>query len=431
MRDTDDRTDEIEAPAETGAPAIWIGPRAVVRVLFHRNFSPYFFGNFLSMCGTWFQNLAQTILIYRLTGSAFLVGVVNFALFAGVFLMAPWSGSAADRYDRRRLLALTQLIAAGITGCLALLAHLEMAGTSVVIGLALLLGLSTAFAIPARQALIAALVDREDLPAAVSLNSVTFNLARAIGPVVAAFVVTQFGVAPAFAFNSLSFLALVAALYLVHPKPQPARPDQNPRLIETIKLVWHDSRLLTLFAVVAIVSVASDPVSTLMPAFATRAYGRPDTVAGYLIGTFGAGAVAAAFFFAGRTVHSYRRLGYTLALLGAGIGGLALTATLATGTVALFIGGFGFLATVTTATATVQLEIDDAHRGRVMALWSIAFLGMRPPASLIDGAVASVAGVRMGALLMALPALAGGIVLSLSHRSPIDRVRTRAGAQNR
>src|SRR5579871_1967153 len=149
-----------------------------LRVMLRRNFWPYFVGNLLSNCGTWFQNLAQAIFVYRLTGSTLLVGLVNFAQFIGVFVLAPWAGSAADRFDRRRLLILTQIGAVVCSGVLALLTKAGAASSAVVIVMALFLGLTTAFAIPAMQALVPLLVDREELSAGIALNSLTFNLAR-------------------------------------------------------------------------------------------------------------------------------------------------------------------------------------------------------------------------------------------------------------
>src|SRR5262249_22234937 len=162
----------------------------------------------VSSCGTWFQILAQSILVYRLTGSAFLLGVVNFAQFFGTLVLAPWAGGAADRFDRRRLLAATQLVAAAVSGTLALLAHDGAATEAAVIPLALLLGVTTAFAMPALQALVPALVPVDDLPSAVALNSATFNLARAIGPATAAVAIRAFGIPTAFALDCLSFVPL-------------------------------------------------------------------------------------------------------------------------------------------------------------------------------------------------------------------------------
>src|SRR5688572_26216546 len=158
------------------------------RVLLHRNFGPYFLGNFLSNCGTWFQTLAQSILVFRLTHSTFWLGLVNFSQFIGVFLLAPWAGSAADRFDRRRLLLVTQGVAIVVTAGLAVLAAVDAVNAPVVIAFALVLGLSTAFAIPTLQALVPSLVSRVELPAAVAMNSVTFTLARAVGPALGAVV---------------------------------------------------------------------------------------------------------------------------------------------------------------------------------------------------------------------------------------------------
>src|SRR5438477_11481308 len=253
-----------------------------LRVMVHRNFWPYFTGNFLSNCGAWFQNLAQAIFVYRLTGSTFLVGVVNFAQFAGVFVLAPWAGSAADRFDRRRLLIATQVGAVVVSGMLALLTRAGLATAPVVIVMALALGLTTAFAVPAMQALVPLLVDRHELSAGVALNSLTFNLARAVGPVLAAVVIHQLGLAAAFGLNSLSYLALIAGLAAVRPAPQQPPAAVRPRLRESVELVRRDARLTALLGTVAALSLTVDPVTTLTPGFAKAVFDRSDLLAGYL-----------------------------------------------------------------------------------------------------------------------------------------------------
>src|SRR5688572_30260735 len=188
-----------------------------------RNFWPYFVGNLLSNCGTWFQNIAQAILVYRLTGSTFLVGVVNFSQFIGAFLFTPWAGSAADRFDRRRLILVTQVCAIALSALLAVLQGTGLATTPVVIGLVLLLGLTFAFAVPAIQAMVPDLVDREHLPSAMAMSSLTFNGARAIGTVLGAVVVAQSGIGVASALNSLSSLGRVGGLAPVPPRQEPRR----------------------------------------------------------------------------------------------------------------------------------------------------------------------------------------------------------------
>ena len=178
------------------------GPAAALRLIGHRNFGPYFVGNAASASGTWFQNLASSLYVFERTHSPFLLGVLQFANFVPVLLLAPWGGSAADRFDRRRLLLVTQAISTALAGGLALVTWTGHVSVAIVIACALGLGISSAFSAPASQALIGDLVPREELQSAVALNSMTFNLARAIGPTLAGFSVDALGYAPSFAINA-------------------------------------------------------------------------------------------------------------------------------------------------------------------------------------------------------------------------------------
>ncbi|MCA1670054.1 MAG: MFS transporter, partial [Thermomicrobia bacterium] len=311
-----------------------------LRVLGQRNFGPYFLGNLLSNCGTWFQNIAQALLIYRLTHSTFLVGVVSFAQFAGIIFLAPWSGGAADRFDRKRLIIATQIGSMIVTGALALLAVAGWDTVPVIIGLALLLGLVTAFGSPAMNAIVPSLVSRDDLGAAIAMNSVTFNMARAVGPVLGALVVARFGIAWAFGINCLSYAALIGALLIVHPRQQAERPKARPKLGDSFAIIRQDLRLAALLGVVASVSFALDPVTTLAPAFATQVFHHSDTLAGYLIGAFGTGAVIAAVFATGRSETPYRRITIMLTLLAAGIATYAFLSPLVLAFGALGVAGW-------------------------------------------------------------------------------------------
>lgn len=399
------------AGANTATPS-----RSSLRVLGQRTFGPYFAGNLLSNCGTWFQNIAQALLIYRLTHSTFLVGVVNFAQFAGIILLAPWSGGAADRFDRKRLIIGTQAGAMIVTGTLALLATAGWDPVPVIIGLALLLGLVTAFGSPAMNAIVPSLVSRDDLPAAIAMNSVTFNMARAVGPVLGALVVARLGIPWAFGLNCLSYAALIGALLIVHPRQQLARPTERPRLRDSLHLIRQDRQLTALLGVVASVSFALDPVTTLAPAYATRVFHHSDTLSGYLIGAFGAGAVIAALFATGHSATPYRRIAMMLGLLAGGIASYAFLSPLVLAIIALAVGGFGYLAGQTRATTLLQLGVEDGQRGRIMALWSVCFLGTRPLASLIDGSLATLLGIHAAALLMTLPVFAAAAGMLLLYR---------------
>ena len=393
-----------------------------MEALRNRNFWPYFVGNLLSNCGTWFQNIAQAILVYRLTGSSFLVGVVNFAQFAGVFVLTPWAGSAADRFDRRRVILVTQALAAAVTALLAGLQGAGLVTTPVLIGLTLVLGLTFAFAVPSIQAMVPDLVEREHLASAMAMSSLTFNGARAIGPVVGAAVVAHWGIAVAFGLNALSYLALIAGLLAVRPRPTAASGGAGLGWRDSLRLVRHDSALLALLMVVAAISVSQDPVSTLTPGFSSEVFDRADTLTGLLVGAFGGGAALAAATAAGRARDPARRLVPGCLLMGLGMLGFALAPTLPFAFGALLVGGYFFMVTNTGATTALTLEVAPEQRGRVMALWSLCFLGTRPPASLVDGALASTVGLRPAAVALTVPVLAAGVVMWVL-RARLPRLR--------
>jgi MFS family permease len=382
-----------------------VGPAAAFALMRRRTFGPYFLGNALSASGTWFQNLAAALLIFRQTHSEFLLGVLNFSQFIPILVLAPWAGGAADRWNRRALLLVSQSVAIVLSGGLGLLAHFDLASPAVVIGAAVALGVVSAFSAPAQQALIATLVDEPEVPTAVALNSMTFNLARVVGPATAAVTVEYLGIPAAFGLNAASYLLFVGALLLIGPQPQELADRTVGHLRASLDLLRRRPQLLVFLLIVAAVGFASDPVNTLAPAWA-HAFGRKDTAAGYIIGAFGAGAVTAGFVVAGRVGGSRRRMFSTLLLLGGGMVTFALTPWLPVALPVLFVAGIGYLASNTHATSRLQLGVEPWERGRIMALWSVAFLGVRPFASIVDGAIASAFGVRVAGVLLALPALA-------------------------
>jgi MFS family permease len=240
----------------------------------------------------------------------------------------------------------------------------------------------------------------------------TFNIARAVGPALAAVSVKQLGIPASFAINAASYLLFVAGLAVVEPRPTARARRGEARLRQSLALVRRTPRLLVFLLIVTAVGFASDPINTLAPAFA-REFGYHDTVAGLIIGAFGFGAVSAAFLLAGRVTGSRRRMVATLAVLGLGVIGFSISQWLALGFVFLALAGFGYLASNTHATTRLQLEVEESQRGRIMALWSVAFLGLRPVASLVDGAIAGAFGVRVAGVVLALPALAMAAVVAL------------------
>src|SRR2546421_6630999 len=383
-----------------------------LRILRERNFALYFVGNLASNCGTWFQVIAQSLLVYRLTASTFLVGLTNFAMFVGVIILAPWAGPAADRFDRRALLILTQVGAALVSAALALLIGVGWGTVPIVIGLALLLGFTTAFATPAMQAIVPALVLREDLGAAVAMNSVTFNLSRAIGGPLGALVVAQLGVALAIGLNAISYVILIVMLALVKLDPQQRRAPrtaERPRLRASVKMVWKTPHLALLLGAVMAASLAMDPITTVTPEFSKRIFHRADVLTGYLIGAFGLGAVIASVF----PIHRPRdrTIGVLFAVFGVGMVAFALTPGLAPAFVALGVAGDGYLAGQKRAPTHLQIAGGEHRRGRVGALGGVRVLGSRAFASVLDGGIASLAGPRVATMVMALPAFVVALLL--------------------
>jgi MFS family permease len=391
-------------------------------LLRQRDVGPYIVGAAISASGTWFQNLAAAILVYRLTGSAFALGLVGFAQFAPVLALAPWAGTLADRFDRRRLVVVLQLCNTGVAALLAALAWLGLVTTAVVISLVLALGFIAALSSPAAEALVVSLVPAHDVPSAVALKSMTYNIARLAGPAAAGLTIAALGVAPAFAINALSYLALALGAFVVRPRLQARARLGSGRFRDGLDLLRRDPSLVWLLVIVATVGFAADPVNTLAPAFA-RSFGRPDTQAALIIAAFGGGAVTAAVAVSGRVLASPRRTAAMLAMLALGLALFSWSHWLPAALVFLFVSGFGYLASNTAATSRLQLSVEDAYRGRIMALWTIAFLGLRPLASLADGAIASTAGVRNAGIALSLPALVAAAFTARRAMTPGDTKR--------
>ncbi len=392
-------------------------PSPPLRLLLRRNFGPYFVGNLMSNMGTWIQNIALALLIFRLTGSTFLVAMTTFSQFLGLIVLAPWTGSVADRFDRRRLIVLTQVVASLSGGILALVTYLGLVTPAWLIGTALLFSITKAFVLPAQQALVTQLVERKDLQAAVALNSITFNLARAVGPVIGAGLILTLGFTWAFSINALSYLALAGAVMVVRiESPEAGRSTERTSLLETIRVVRKDPLIGPLLIAVAATSIAVDPVNNLTPAFAVEIYGKPDTFTGVLIGMFGLGAALAAAFVVTKVRATFRSISLGMAGLGVAIVTFGMSGHPNTGMATLFVGGIMYIVSVTLSTTLVQINTAEDHRGRVMALWGVAFLGLRPLASLVDGSVATLVNVRMAALVMAVPVLLGAAYLARHSR---------------
>lgn len=385
-----------------------------VSPLKRREFRLYFIGNLASNCGTWLQNAALSVFLFNLTGSSFWVGMASTALFVPVLLLALPAGALADRTDRLQLMRRSQMAAGLLAVLLTVLVAAGLANRYVVVAIAAGTGVLWAAAIPAMQSLVPSLVPKGDLSRAIGLNSLTFNMARVIGPAVAAGALFL-GAAFAFGLNALSYFVLVIALGMIgtlpfpHPRGTPGPP------LEGIRYAWEHRRTRNLLISLMALSVSLDPITTLSPALVT-AFGQPSGRAPLIFSAWGAGAVLGVT--AGARV--LKRLAASgrgwigLPVLTAGILGLALAPSLPWAIAAGVVAGLGYINATISFTTTIQMDVPEALRGRVSALWTISFLGPRVVSSIVDGALADVVGPHLATALFALPALA---VVPLARRT--------------
>jgi MFS family permease len=371
----------------------------VFRALRHRNFRLYVGGQAVSLVGTWLQSVAQSWLVYRLTDSALLLGLAGFAGQAPVFFLAPLGGALADRVDRRRLLVGTQTasaLLAGVLAALTLSGHVTIAHVFVV---AAALGVVNSVDIPTRQAFVVEMVGREEVPNAIALNSSAVNAARIVGPAVAGILVAAVGEGWCFALNAASFSAVILALVSMRV-PARAASSHAPALraiADAFAFVRRNPPVRALLLLLGVVSVVGMPYAVLMPVFADKVLGVGASGMGVLLGATGVGALAAALLLATRT--SARGLGRWVAGSATGFG-LTLVAFSLSRSVPLSAGvllftGFFMMLQMAASNTLLQMLTPDALRGRIMAFYSMMFMGMAPFGALGAGAAAA----RLGAPL--------------------------------
>lgn len=344
----------------------------------------------------------------QLSGSSFMVGATTAALFVPVWFFALPGGRLADRFDRRRVLVATQVLALVATGALAVLAALGKATVPVVMAVAALVGIQYAISIPVMQALLPSLVRPDQVGQAIGMNSITYNIGRVIGPAVATAVVATIGFGLSFALNSLSFVALIAALLMMRPRVDPGTmPASGGSIREALAYVRGDRRVRLMLVGVSTVAIAMAPMVTLGPTFARDVFETRTANAGLLLSGFGIGAIAAAAAitraFRADDRASYRLLAPGGLAFAGGLAAFALAPSFAFGVAALVIGGVGFILTQVTWTTGIQQEVPEGLRGRVMALWTLAFLGVWPVAAPLAGGVADLIGPRVAVLALAVP----------------------------
>ncbi|MGI8938473.1 MAG: MFS transporter [Iamia sp.] len=406
---SDQSTSEEDAPG-----------RSPWALLGDRTFGPFFAGSLVSNAGNWFQNLAAAVVVYELTRSNTLVGLVSVVQFSATLVLSPWAGVAGDRFDRRHLLISAQLVslvgAGSLAVAVAVLGVDGLGGPLPVFAATAVIGIGYAISVPMIQALVPQLVRPRDLDSAIALSSVTFNLARAIGPALAGALIGVAGVGAAFGVNAATFLILALALTAIRPRPveiDHATDDGDRSLRGGLRWARADPVAIPILLATLALGWASDPVNTLSPAVADG-FGRSDAFVGALVSAFGAGAAVTVLF-----VERLRnRLGprratqLGLVLVAGGMVGLGASPHEIPALAALAVAGAGFLIGVTSLNGAMQRRVPEALRGRVMALWSVALLGGRPFAALVDGGLADLTSTSTALLVAGVVPLAAAIGLS-------------------
>jgi MFS family permease len=365
------------------------------RALRHRNFRLFFGGQSISLIGTWMTRIATSWLVYRLTGSALLLGLVGFMGQIPTFLLAPFAGVWVDRLDRRQVLLWTQALAAAQSLLLAGLTLSHRITIGEILILSAFQGLINAFDMPGRQAFLVQMVeDRKDLGNAIALNSSMVNLARLVGPSLAGVVIAAFGEGYCFAIDGVSYFAVIASLALMQIKPLPGRGAAAAPMWAQLKEGWAYvsgfAPIRTILLLFALVSLMGMPFVVLMPIFASQVlHGGPHTL-GLLMGASGVGALVSALSLAVRkTVLGLgRMIPIAAASFGAGLILFGLSRVMWFSMLMMLLTGFGMMQGMAASNTIVQTLVPEDRRGRVMSYYTMAFVGMAPFGSLLAGGLA-------------------------------------------
>jgi MFS family permease len=417
-------------PTATGTPRRLMpaGMRqSAWQALDNPDFKLYFAGSLVSNLGTWMQNTAQVLLAYQLTDSVFAVGLVACAQFSGSLVLGPWAAVAASRVGGKRILVAAQVASAAIAGYLAILQAVGSLKEGALIAGALGLGLVFTFALPIQTALVPRLVpDRPpDTQAAMAMNSVSYNIGRAVAPVISVVVIATNGFAWAFAANAISFLFFAVVLAKVRRR-RATRKHEAVRAGDGVRVAFKQPRVILLLAMVAAVTFADDPVLIQGPALARHVH-VPSYVAGYFLAMLGLGTVLGSLGPIRRpedwtTSKASRRAAFSLVFLFASIVVFAAGIDIRISLLAAFAAGVAVLYAGTLAQAQLTRHRPD-HMAGVMALWGIAWAGAKPVASLLDGWLSSHLHLWVAAAILASPALVLALFEILLSKKAKKRIK--------
>jgi MFS family permease len=384
---------------------------ATLRALRYRNFQLFFGGQFISLIGTWMQNVAQAWLVYRITGSSVLLGAVGFSSQIPIFLLSPAGGLVADRFPRQRVVIATQAASMLLALALAALTLLNAVRIWHVFVLSALLGAVNAFDIPARQSFIVEMVGKPDLMNAIALNSSMFNASRVLGPAIAGILVANIGEGWCFFANGVSYVAVIVGLVLMQVErrePVAQTGSTLAHVLEGFRFVLDNPAVNALLMLLGVVSLTGMPYAVLMPIFADRILHGGAAGLGWLMGASGVGALGGALLLASR--ESLKGLSRWVAVaataFGAGLVAFSFSRNLLLSEALLVPIGFVMMIEMGSSNTLIQSMVPDRLRGRVMSVYSMMLMGMGPIGSLAAGAAAD----RFGAPLT----VAGGGVICMA-----------------
>ena len=371
------------------------GLNRLAAALTYRDFRVLWTGAFTSSIGTWMQKVAQSWLVLTIAGSssAFFLGLDSFLGEAPILLFTLVGGVVADRRDRRQLLLMSQYVQMTTAFTLAGLVYWDVVRIWHVLTLSVITGMAQAFGGPAHQSLVPSLVDKEHLPNAIALNSIQFNLARVIGPLIAGAALTAFGMAACFGLNGVSFLAVIVALFSLHIKhvPPTSRSRMHEELRGGLSYVKHEPGLIGLTVLAFVTTFLATPLLTFLPLFAQNVFGGGVGQYTRLMACAGAGAVTGALVVA--WLGKFKGMGKTVLILQLALGALvvlfAVTRLIWINGVLLFGGGVCMVMVFALLASLVQLIAPNEMRGRVMSIYMVAFRGGMPLGSLAGGYAAT------------------------------------------
>jgi len=363
--------------------------RRVFKAFQYRDFRLMWVGACTSSVGTWMQIVAQGWLIYRLSHSAFLLALDQFLAGIPIFLFSLIGGVVADRTERRKILLVSQYIQMGSAGILTVLVGTGMVQVWQILCLSFVSGLAQAFGGPAYQALIPTLVERDDMPNAIALNSIQFNLAVTVGPALAGITLARLGEKWCFGLNALSFLAPIVSLSMISARFLPEKSTDSifGSLKQGIQFVRRQGSMVALIVLAFCMAALSMPMRTYIPVFVKDIFHRGPETYGTLLSLMGVGSICGSLAVAGLgNISNKGRFALTMLIcLGAGISGFSLSKFLPVSYVMLVVVGASMMAVFATVTSLVQLIVTNEMRGRVMSVYNCAFRGGMPMGNLVSG----------------------------------------------